>query len=98
MPPKSPPSEYSVSESTIIRIPVGMAWAMAGGLIAGAFCAAMVWVRVGAFEVAIKRIEKLEERQIQSEKDIISIKGRLGISKQNRDINSVMASPMRDDL
>ena len=79
MPPKHQ-TEYSVNESTIIRIPVGMAWAMAGGLIAGAFCAAMVWIRVGAFEVAIKRIEKLEEHQIQTEKDIIGIKGRLGIS------------------
>lgn len=79
MPPK-PQNEYSVNESTIIRIPVSMAWAMAGGLIAGAFCAAMVWIRVGAFEVAVKRIEKLEERQIQTEKDIIGIKGRLGIS------------------
>lgn len=78
--PQNPQTEYSVSESTIIRIPIGMAWAMAGGLIASAFCAAMVWIRVGAFEVAVKRIEKLEERQIQSEKDIIGIKSKLGIS------------------
>lgn len=91
MPPKSPQTEYSVNESTIIRIPVGMAWAMAVGLVAGAFFAAMVWIRVGAFSAVITHVEDHEKRMIR-------IETKLGISNQNRDTNSAMVSSMRDDL
>ncbi len=90
MPPK-PQNEYSVNESTVIRIPIGMAWAMAVGLVAGAFFAAMVWIRVGAFSAVIDHVQDHEKRMIR-------IETKLGISKNNRDTNSVFGGEITGDL
>lgn len=80
-----------LNERTTIKLPVGIAWSAAVGMLAAAFWGGMVYFEIR--QVA-QRIGKLEEH----ERRIIRIETKLGLSSYNRHTNSVMVMSNSGDL
>lgn len=80
-----------LNERTTIKLPVGIAWSVAVGMLAAAFWGGMVYFEIRQVS---QRISKLEDH----ERRIIRIETKLGISSYNRHTNSVMVFSTRGDL
>ena len=80
-----------LNERTTIKLPVGVAWSVAIGMLVAAFWGGMVYFEIR--QVA-QRISKLEEH----ERRIIRIETKLGISSKNHYTNLVMVVMGKGDL
>lgn len=80
-----------LNERTTIKLPVGIAWSAAVGMLAAAFWGGMVYFEIRQVS---QRISKLEEH----ERRIIRIETKLGLSSYNHYTNSVMLMSTRSDL
>lgn len=80
-----------LNERTTIKLPVGVAWSVAVGMLVAAFWGGMVYFEIRQVS---QRISKLEDH----EKRIIRIETKLGISSYNRRTNSVMVFSTRGDM
>ena len=80
-----------LNEQTTIRLPVGVAWGLSAGLVGAAF-----WLGMGYFELRqmARKMDKIEDH----DKRLIRIETKLGLSKYERNTNSVMVMSTRGDL